>query len=243
MHINLAKKVALVTGSDSEIGTAICKQLVESGARLAAVCQDTEVAENWHNELKKQGIEVTLYKADLEDFDDCNKLVQSIEDELGSLDIIVNSAETIAISPFTEMSKAQWDKLLDTNLDSLFNICKHATIRMSERGFGRIVNISSVKSRKGAPGQSHYGASKAGMHGFTMALAQEVGRKGITVNTVSPGFMEKDTQQEQIDFGSIPVSRPGQPEEIAYLVDFLCSDQAAYINGADVAINGGCYMN
>lgn len=244
MNIDLNNKVALVTGGISTIGTAICKQLAHSGARVVSDHQDKAEAQKWQAKLKRQGVDVKTYPANLSDFESCNQLIEKIEQDLGAVDIVINSAEYDEQCLFTDMSKESWDSLMNNNLDSIFNVCRHAAEKMSERGFGRIINISSVTARKGASGQSHYAASKAGMHGFTMALAQEVARSGVTVNTVSPGLLT-DNQQDELyaaKANEVPASRPGRAEEVAYLVDFLCSEQAAYINGTDIPVNGGYYM-
>ena len=244
MKIDLKNKIALVTGGTSEIGTAICKQLAESGAQVVTNYNDQGEAKSWQAKLKRQGVTVKTIAADLTDFDSCDKLIEKVEKSMGSIDIVINSAELNDECLFSKMSKNNWNKVISNNLDSVYNVCRHAAEKMSERGFGRIVNISSIKARKGISGQTHYAASKAGMHGFTMALAQEVGRKGVTVNTISPGLLvdEANPGANEANIPEIPASRLGQVEEVAYLVDFLCSEQAAYINGTDIAINGGYYM-
>ena len=243
MKIDLNNKIALVTGGTSDIGTAVCKQLAASGALVVSDYKDKDEAQKWRARLKRQGVDVKTYAADLGEFDGCNKLVEKIEKDLGPLDIVINSAEIFDECLFKDMDKATWDRLLNNNLDSVFNVCRHAANKMSERGFGRIINISSISARKGSVKHSHYATSKAGMHGFTMALAQEVASNGVTVNTVSPGLLEghQGSESNAQRVKDIPASRLGQVEEVAYLVDFLCSEQAAYINGSDIAINGGYY--
>ncbi len=245
MHIDLGDKVALVTGGISEIGTAICRQLAASGAQVVTNYEDRSEAKSWQLRLKRQGIIVKIMAADLTEADSCNRLIEKIEASLGALDIVINGTELTDDCPFSKMSPGRWRKVLHHNLGSVYNVCRHAAQRMSARGFGRIINISSVEARRGKPGQAHYSASKAAMHGFTMSLAQEVARDGVTVNTISPGLIaNRDAGAANTDqVARIPAARPGAAEEVAYLVDFLCSEQAAYINGTDIAINGGYYMH
>ena len=244
MHMELSNKVALVTDGSSAIGTAICKQLAESGAQLVTNYADEDAASGWQSGLERQGIRVKIIAADLTDFDSCRKLMEQIEQDMGGIDIVINSAELTDERLFSRMSQARWRKVRHHNLDSVYNVCRHAAEKMSARGFGRIINISSMQARKGRPGQSHYAAAKAGVHGFTMSLAQELACKGVTVNTVSPGLLtdKQDADENAGHAACIPASRLGEAEEVACLVDFLCSERAAYINGTDIAINGGDYM-
>jgi len=244
MNIDLKNKVALVTGGSGEIGSAICKQLAASGAQLVTNYTDKKEALSWQAKLKKQGIMVGIIAADLTDFDSCNHLIERIEKSMGSIDIVINSAELTDLCLFSKMTRATWNKIRHHNLDSVYNVCRHAAGKMSERGFGRIINISSIQARQGRSGRSHYAASKAGIHGFTMSLAQEVARQGVTVNTISPGLFadQEGANENAANVARIPAARLGKAKEVAYLVDFLCSEQAAYINGTDIAINGGDYM-
>lgn len=239
MKIELNNRVALVIGGTGTIGTAICKQLFESGARVVTDYHGTNI-EEWKIKLAENGVNVTAFQADVTSYDECVKLVDSIEDTLGPIDIIINSHEFDETVEFDEMELTQWEHAIKSNIDSLFNVCKNVAERMSDRGFGRIINVSSIISRMGQPGKSHLAAAKAGIHGFSMALAQEVARKGVTVNTVSPGLL---TSEDPADTGKIPAGRFCSADEVAYLVDFLCSEQAGYINGADIAINGGQYLH
>jgi acetoacetyl-CoA reductase len=178
-------------------------------------------------------------EANITDFDECVKFVDDIESQIGPIDIIVNSNELDNVVPFNKMDKAQWDEAISGNIDSLFNICRNVAEKMCNRGFGRIINISSIIARMGNPERTHLAAAKSGIHGFTMALSQEVGKKGVTVNTVSPGLLEQHDHSQKADISS---SFKGG-EDVAYLVDFLCSDQAAHINGVDISINGGEYLH
>ena len=248
MKTDLSGKVALITGGTGGIGAAICEQLAASGAKVATNYRNKEKAEQFQNEMKQKGYDVSIYQVDVTDFDGCQKLIADIESDLGPVDIIINNAGVTKDTTLKKMTKEQWDTVMDINLDSLFNICRNAIEGMMQRGFGRIINISSINGQKGQLGQTNYSASKAGMHGFTMALAQEVARKGVTVNTVSPGYIATEMVmavpeniREQI-ISQIPVARLGKPEEIAAVCDFLCSDLAGFITGADIAANGGQHM-
>jgi acetoacetyl-CoA reductase len=245
---NLNGKVALVTGGTGGIGAAICIKLAESGAKLATNYRNEEKAKAWQAEAKKAGHDIAIYQADVSDFDACQSLVDQIEKDLGPIDILVNNAGITKDGMFKKMSKEKWDAVMNINLDGLFNITKPLIEGMTDRGWGRIINISSINGQKGQMGQTNYAASKAGMHGFTMALAQEVARKGVTVNTVSPGYIATEmvmAVSEEIRnsiISGIPVSRLGTPEEIAALVDFIASEEAGFATGADFSMNGGQHM-
>lgn len=234
LNIDLKNRVALVIGGTDNPGTAICKQLFLSGARVVTAWQDENI-ESWCAGLAGAGIQVSTFKADITDFNECTRLVSLVEETIGPIDIIINSQNIHESIPFDRMSRQQWGNMISENIDAVFNVCRSLAEGMGNRGFGRIINISSIISRMGMAGHTHQAAAKAGVHGFTMALAQELARKGVTVNTVSPGLISSGNTQEAPDTGDTA-------EEVAYLVDFLCSDQAGYINGADIAINGGQYM-
>lgn len=245
---NLKGKVALVTGGTGGIGAAICLKLAESGARVATNYRNEEKAKAWQAKAKKAGHDIAIYQADVSDFDACQELADQIEKDLGPIDILVNNAGITKDGMFKKMSKEKWDAVMDINLDGLFNITKPLIEGMTDRGWGRIINISSINGQKGQLGQTNYAASKAGMHGFTMALAQEVARKGVTVNTVSPGYIATEmvmAVSEEIRnsiIANIPVNRLGTSEEIAALVDFLASEEAGFATGADFSMNGGQHM-
>lgn len=245
---NLNGKVALVTGGTGGIGAAICVKLAESGAKVATNYRNEEKAKAWQTEVKKSGHDIAIYQADVSDFDACQSLVEQVEKDLGPIDILVNNAGITKDGMFKKMSKEKWDAVMDINLDGLFNMTKPVIEGMTDRGWGRIINISSINGQKGQLGQTNYSASKAGMHGFTMALAQEVARKGVTVNTVSPGYIATEmvmAVSEDIRnsiIAGIPVNRLGTVEEIAALVDFIASEEAGFATGADFSMNGGQHM-
>jgi acetoacetyl-CoA reductase len=188
-------------------------------------------------------------ECDVTSFDSCAAMAQKVQAEVGPVDIVVNNAGITKDGMFRKMSKENWSAVIATNLDSVYNVTKQFLDGMLERNYGRIINISSVNGQKGQFGQTNYSAAKAGMHGFTMALAQEVAKKGVTVNTVSPGYIGtemvmaiKEEVRNQI-ISTIPVGRLGAPEEIGALVAFLASDKAGYITGANIAINGGLHTH
>jgi acetoacetyl-CoA reductase len=204
---------------------------------------------DWLVEMKQQGFEFHAVPADVTDFDSCAKAIKQVESEIGPVDVLVNNAGITRDMTFKKMGKVDWDAVVRTNLDSVFNMTKPVCDGMVERGWGRIINVSSINGQKGAFGQTNYSAAKAGMHGFTKALALEVARKGVTVNTISPGYigtkMVLAVPKEVLDtkiIPQIPVGRLGKPEEVAGLVAYLCSDEAAFVTGANIAINGGQHM-
>lgn len=247
MKIDLTNRIALVAEGNNDMGRAICRQLAESGARVCCLVQAN--SSQTTSFFRKAGLDVKVYQAEVGDFNNCKTVISKIEKELGYIDIVVNNAESGCVSSFNTMTAKQWSDCMTANLDGVFNLCRHISQSMSERGFGRIINISSMHGRKGTTGNSAYAASKFAMHGFTMALAQELARKGITVNTVSPGHIKIDgledapvTELNNMVAG-IPAARLGKAEEVASLVDYLCSQQAGFITGADIAINGGQYLH
>ncbi|MGH8621836.1 MAG: acetoacetyl-CoA reductase, partial [Burkholderiales bacterium] len=203
----------------------------------------------WVKDMKARGFEFRAVQMDVTDFDSARKAVATIQTEAGAIDILVNNAGITRDASFRKMGKPDWDAVLRTNLDSVFNVTKPVCDGMVDRGWGRIVNISSINGQKGAFGQTNYSAAKAGMHGFTKALALEVARKGVTVNTVSPGYIgtkmvlavPKDVLDTKI-IPQIPVGRLGTPEEVAAMVAYLCTEEAAFVTGSNFAINGGQHM-
>jgi acetoacetyl-CoA reductase len=241
-------KIALVTGGTSGIGAAICLRLADAGAKVATNYRNEEKARKWQEDVKAKGYDIKIYQADVSVFDACAELVKKINADFGPVDILVNNAGVTKDVTFRKMTKDQWDTVMKINLDSLYNVTKHVIEGMMERGWGRVINISSINGQKGQLGQTNYSASKAGMHGFTMALAQEVARKGVTVNTVSPGYIAtemvmsvpEDIRKQII--ANIPVGRLGIPEEVAAMVAFLASDESGFTTGADFSMNGGQHM-
>jgi acetoacetyl-CoA reductase len=247
----MTARVALVTGGVGELGRSICKRLSEQGCRVVAMdlASAGEQAQAWQREMARAGYDLTLVIGDVTDFDSCVEAVREVESRVGPIDILVNCAGIARDASFRKMDRTRWDVVLSTNLDSVFNVTKQVIDGMTERGFGRVINISSLNGQKGQFGQCNYSAAKAGMHGFTMALAQEVARKGVTVNTVSPGYMDTPMVQavpeevrEQI-IAQIPAGRLGKPAEIGAMVAFLASDDAAFVTGANMSVNGGQHMH
>jgi acetoacetyl-CoA reductase len=246
----MAQKVAVVTGGMGGIGEAICMRLAQAGHRVVATYSPGNTkAEQWVKEMKTRGFEFYAVQVDVTDFDSSQKAMAKIQAEVGPIDILVNNAGITRDATFRKMGKPDWDAVMRTNLDSVFNVTKPVCDGMMDRGWGRIINISSINGQKGAFGQTNYSAAKAGMHGFTKALALEVARKGVTVNTVSPGYIgtkmvlavPKDVLDTKI-IPQIPIGRLGKPEEVAALVAYLCTDEAAFLTGANIAINGGQHM-
>jgi acetoacetyl-CoA reductase len=246
----MTKRVALITGGVGELGRAICERLASQGCRIVAL--DISVlngAGDWQKRMQAAGYELTLVKGDVTCFDTCAATVADIEASVGPIDILVNCAGITRDARLTNMEPDQWKEVLSTNLDSVFNITRQVVHGMTQRGFGRIINISSLNGVKGQFGQTNYSAAKAGMHGFTMALAQEVARKGVTVNTVSPGYMDTnmvravpENIRDQI-LEQIPIGRFGKTTEIGAVVAFLASEDASYVTGANVSVNGGHHMH
>ena len=244
----MTRRVAVVTGGIGGLGTAICKALADAGRSVVAVDLGSSAERIARFEREVEGQDIRFAPLDVSDFDASAKLVEDVQAREGSLDVLVNAAGITRDTTLRKMERSQWDAVMDINLGSVFNLCRHVVDGMVERGFGRIVNISSVNGQTGQFGQTNYSAAKAGMHGFTMALAREVARKGVTVNSVSPGYCETalvaaipdDIRQGIVD--KVPVGRLGQPSEIARTVAFLAADDAGYITGANIPVNGGLYM-
>ena len=243
------KRVAVVTGGIGGLGTEICRTLARAGRTVVAADLGARAERIADFERDVAGLDIHFEALDAGDFDACAATVRRIEAEHGSLDILVNAAGITRDGTLRKMDKVQWDAVMNVNLDSVFNMCRHAVDGMVDRGFGRIVNISSVNGQTGQFGQTNYSAAKAGMHGFTMALAREVARKGVTVNSVSPGYCETALVMaipEEIRAGiveKIPVGRLGKPSEIARTVEFLTADDAGFITGANIPVNGGMFMS
>jgi acetoacetyl-CoA reductase len=233
------------------LGEAVCIKLAALDYQVVTTHSPGNTkAKDWLDEMGRQGFKFRAYACDVSDYDSAQACVAQIEKEVGPIDVLVNNAGITRDMTFKKMDKINWDAVIKTNLDSVFNMTKPVCDGMTERGWGRIINISSVNGQKGAFGQTNYSAAKAGMHGFTKALALEVARKGVTVNTISPGYigtkMVMAIPQEVLDskiIPQIPMARLGKPEEVAGLVAYLSSDEAAFLTGANIAINGGQHMS
>jgi acetoacetyl-CoA reductase len=246
----MTKRLALITGGMGGLGETISTKMADAGYRVAVTYSPAnKTAEQWRAMMKARGYDFHAFVCDVADYDSCKACVERITADLGAVDILVNNAGITRDMTFRKMTKADWDVVLRTNLDSVFNVSKQVCDGMVDRGWGRIINVSSVNGSKGAFGQTNYAAAKAGMHGFTKSLALEVAKKGVTVNTISPGYIgtkmvtaiPKEILESKI-LPQIPIGRLGQPEEVAGLIIYLCSEEAAFVNGANIAINGGQHM-
>ena len=246
----MTKKVALVTGGMGGIGEAISMRLHDVGHAVVVTCSPNNTgADSWLAKMEATGRQFRAYSVDVADYASCQRCAAQIKAEIGPVDILVNNAGITRDASFKKLDHDSWDAVLRTNLDSVFNMTKQWYEEMSARGWGRIVNISSVIGSKGGFGQTNYAAAKAGMHGFTKSLALELARKGVTVNTVSPGFIgtkmvtaiPEEILKTKI-LPEIPVGRLGEPEEVAALVAYLCSHEAGFVTGANIAINGGQHL-
>jgi acetoacetyl-CoA reductase len=246
----MAHRVAVVTGGMGGLGEAICAKLSGMGYKVTATYSPgNKKSEEWLAEMKRQGHNFSAVEVDVGDYESCQGAIKKVVSEAGPVDVLVNNAGITRDMTFRKMDKSAWDAVTKTNMDSVFNMTKQVIDGMSERGWGRVINVSSVNGQKGAFGQTNYSAAKAGMHGFTKALALEYARKGVTVNTISPGYIgtkmvlaiPKDILDSKI-VPQIPIGRLGKPEEVAGLVAYLCSEEAAFVTGANIAINGGQHM-
>src|SRR3984893_7565940 len=247
----MAKQIAVVTGGMGGLGEAISIKLHDAGYTVVVTHSlNNAGVDAWLAKMESEGRKVRVYPVDVADYDSCQHCAARIQAEVGPVDILVNNAGITEDMTLRKMDKVNWDAVIRTNLDSVFNMTKPLCEDMVARGWGRIINISSVNGSKGSVGQTNYAAAKAGMHGFTKSLALEVARKGATVNTVSPGYlatkMVTAIPQEIMDtkiLPQIPAGRPGKPEEVAALVPYLCSDDAGFMTGSNIAINGGQHMH
>jgi len=245
----LPRRVVFVSGGMGGIGSAICRRLAAAGHTIVAGClPGYERKDEWLGAMRGEGFRVHAAEGDVADFDSCAGMFYNVRSVVGEVDILVNNAGITRDAIFKRMTERDWSEVISTNLNSVFNVTRQVIDGMVERGWGRIINISSVNAIKGQFGQTNYSAAKAGMAGFAKALAQEVVTKGVTVNTVSPGYVETDmvmairaeVRQRIVD--SIPMGRLAKPEEIAAVVAFLASAEAGYITGANISVNGGMHM-
>jgi len=246
----MGRRNVLVTGGMGGLGESISTKMADAGYRVVVTYSpgNKKVAD-WLASMKAHGYEFSAYPCDVSDFDSCAAAVKKIQAEIGPIDVLVNNAGITRDMTFKKMTKADWDAVIRTNLDSVFNMSKQVVDGMVDRGWGRVINVSSVNGQKGAFGQTNYSAAKAGMHGFTKALALEVAKKGVTVNTISPGYIgtkmvmaiPENILNEKI-LPQLPVGRLGKPEEVAGLIIYLASEEAAFVTGANISINGGQHM-
>ena len=244
------QRVVMVTGGMGGLGETICTKMADAGYKVVATYSPGNTTHiDWTAQMKAKGYDILAVPCDVTDIDSCGEAVAAVQKQLGPIDVLVNNAGITRDMTFKKMDKVNWDAVLRTNLDSLFNMTKQVADGMVERGWGRIINVSSVNGSKGAFGQTNYSAAKAGVHGFTKALAYEVARKRVTVNTISPGYIgtkmvtaiPEDILNSKI-LPQIPVGRLGKPEEVAGLIIYLASEEAAFVTGANIAINGGQHM-
>lgn len=242
--------VALITGGTGDLGTAIAKQLNSSSKHVFALdLASVEQGKVWEKEMSEEGYRnVTFRHMDVTDYDQCEKVIYSIIKEFGNIDVLINNAGITRDAVFTKMTKKQWDEVLRVNLDGMFNVTRQVVENMREHESGRIVNVSSVNAQKGQFSQANYAASKAGVYGFTKSLAQELMSKNITVNSISPGYVDtrlmKGIRPDILEsiIAQIPAKRLAEPQEIGWAVEFLVGDKSRYITGANLSINGGLHM-
>ncbi len=241
-------RVALVTGGTGGIGTAICKQLADMGHNVATNYRNEEKAKAWQAQLKAEGYDIALAKGDVTSATDAEAMVREVERQLGPVDILINNAGITRDGTFHKMTAEQWQDVINTNLNSVFNVTRPVIEGMRARKWGRIIQISSINGLKGQYGQANYAAAKAGMHGFTISLARENAKLGVTVNTISPGYIATDMVMAVPEdvrakiVADIPTGRLGTPDEIAYGVVFLTDERASWITGSNLDINGGQHM-
>lgn len=247
----MSKRIALVTGGTGGIGTSICQEMQHQNYQVIA-CYfkngNHDVARAWQAKQATQGFDIDIVYADISSFKDCEKLADLVIEKYGKIDVLVNNAGVTSDSTLKKMTQTQWQDVINANLNSVFNMTKTVLSNMLDNNYGRIITISSVNGRKGQFGQCNYSASKSALYGFTKSLALEVAKKGITVNTLSPGYIKTEMlasiKEDILDaiVAQIPVGRLGYPQEVARLVTFLADEQSGFITGANFDINGGQYM-
>ena len=244
------QRIAVVTGGMGGLGETISTKMADAGYRVVVTYSPSNTKyRSWLEEMKGRGYTFAAFPVDVADYESCARQCATIQRDVGAIDILVNNAGITRDMTFKKMTKPDWDAVMRTNLDSCFNMTKQVMDGMVDRSWGRVINVSSVNGQKGAFGQTNYSAAKAGIHGFTKALALEVARKGVTVNTISPGYigtkMVTAIPKEILDskiLPQIPLGRLGKPDEVAGLIIYLCSEEAAFVTGANISINGGQHM-
>ncbi|MDZ4666191.1 MAG: acetoacetyl-CoA reductase [Bacteroidota bacterium] len=243
-----SKRTVLVTGATGGLGTAMCKKLQQDGYNVVGNYHTKEKAEKWMEQMKSEGFDIKLFYGDVSDFSSAAAMIKEIEEKVGPIDTLVNNAGITRDSRLINMKPEDWMLVINTNLNSVFNCTKNVIQGMIDRKFGRIINISSVNGQRGQFGQTNYSAAKAGMHGFTKSLAMEVAKSGVTVNTISPGYIGTDMVMavpekvlNQI-VAQVPLGRLGGTHEVAHLVSFLASEETSFITGANYSINGGQHV-
>jgi acetoacetyl-CoA reductase len=244
------QRIAVVTGGMGGLGETISTKMADAGYRVVVTYSPSNTKyKSWLEDMKGRGYSFSAFPVDVADYESCARQCAAIQRDAGPIDILVNNAGITRDMTFKKMTKGDWDAVMRTNLDSCFNMTKQVMDGMVDRAWGRVINVSSVNGQKGAFGQTNYSAAKAGIHGFTKALALEVARKGVTVNTISPGYigtkMVTAIPKEILDskiLPQIPLGRLGRPDEVAGLIIYLCSEEAAFVTGANISINGGQHM-
>ncbi|MBF0141912.1 MAG: acetoacetyl-CoA reductase [Magnetococcales bacterium] len=247
----MGQRVALVTGGVGGIGTEIVHTLAKAGYKTGSTYASFEAnkIDGWQKPLKAEGLDVQLFEADVSDFASCEKMAKAVEEKMGPVDILVNCAGITRDSTLKKMPVENWNLVIQVNLNSVFNVTRQFFPGMLDRNWGRIINIASMNGQKGMFGQSNYAATKGGMHGFTMSIAQEGARNAVTANCISPGYTATEMMlaiPEKVMEGikkGIPMQRLAEPREIAAAVKFLASDDAAYITGVNLDVNGGMWMH
>jgi acetoacetyl-CoA reductase len=244
------QRIAVVTGGMGGLGETISTKMADAGYRVVVTYSPSNTKyKSWLEEMKTRDYSFSAFPVDVVDYESCARQCAAIQRDVGPIDILVNNAGITRDMTFKKMTKPDWDAVMRTNLDSCFNMTKQVMDGMVDRNWGRVINVSSVNGQKGAFGQTNYSAAKAGIHGFTKALALEVARKGVTINTISPGYigtkMVTAIPKEILDtkiLPQIPIGRLGKPDEVAGLIIYLCSEEAAFVTGANISINGGQHM-
>jgi acetoacetyl-CoA reductase len=244
------QRIAVVTGGMGGLGETISTKMADAGYRVVVSYSPSNTKyRSWLEDMRGRGYNFSAFPIDVVDYESCARQCSIIQAEVGAIDILVNNAGITRDMTFKKMTKTDWDAVMRTNLDSCFNMTKQVMDGMVDRGWGRVINVASVNGQKGAFGQTNYSAAKAGIHGFTKALALEVARKGVTINTISPGYigtkMVTAIPKEILDskiLPQIPIGRLGKPDEVAGLIIYLCSEEAAFVTGANISINGGQHM-